>query len=158
MTKIQVLILAPNKHSSVPRAIRHYESFADRITVYDLPIHGPVSDHIKSTGWINDHQSDWVIAVDADELVHFPLGVQETLAKYDEQNAPLITAKGFSVKGGVEIYTPKYSKPAIFSPRRIMNISFSRNGEECTAIDLNLHVVRTPEESTEPPAILLRYI
>lgn len=117
---IQVVILAYNEEQMMPYTLRHYTTFADRITVFDgistdrtreicrqfgarvvdfktNGLNDMMNRHAKNTGWINDHKSDWVICVDTDEIVYFPKGAKETLAAYDEQRVQLVKTIGFEM-------------------------------------------------------------
>jgi hypothetical protein len=117
---IQVLILAFNEETILPYTLRHYKTFADRITVYDAfstdntrnicreygaviqdwktdGLNDAVAKHVKNTGWINDFKSDWVICADADELIYFPKGAQYTLEQYDLQRRAVIKPLGFEM-------------------------------------------------------------
>lgn len=155
MRKIQALILSSHK-DRLSRAVGHYSQFVDRITVCDASLNG----HIRNTGWINDHESDWVLVVDDNELVEFPNGVQETLAAYDEARLKIARAIGFDELTGPLQYTlkknPWLDKPVLFSPRRIMSINFSPCGSTCLAMDIDKNAVTCPLLTAEPEIHLIR--
>lgn len=193
--KIQVLILTYNEEVIMPYTLRHYATFADRITVYDAfstdntrnicrkyganvvdwktdGLNDMLAKHVKSTGWINDHRSDWVICVDADELIYFPKGIEYTLAEYEQQRVEVVKPHGFEMfseslpsKDG-QIYDEIkfggrddkwYAKPVLFSPRRISSIEFAAGAHTTKWIDINGSEHSNPTVPTEPPTYLLHY-
>lgn len=104
----------------MPYTLRHYSSFADRITVYDgmstdrtrdickefgVELVDFVTDglndmknlEVKNTGWIANRGSDWVICADTDELLYFPQGVEKTLDSYDDQDLGIIKTQGYEM-------------------------------------------------------------
>jgi hypothetical protein len=195
MTKIQVLILTYNEETILPYTLRHYKTFADRITVYDAfstdntrnicrehgavvldwktdGLNDTIAKHVKSTGWINDHRSDWVICADADELVYFPKGIQYTLEQYDTLGIGVVKTKGFEMFSETlpttsgQIYEEInmgghddkwYGKPVLFSPRRVRSINFAAGAHTCTWIDTNGNDMPNPTAEVEPPTYLLHY-
>lgn len=192
---IQVLILAYNEERMMPYTLRHYTTFADRITVFDgistdrtreicrqfgakivdfktNGLNDMMNRHAKNTGWINDHKSDWVICVDTDEIVYFPKGAKETLAEYDAQKVALAKTTGFEMFSDSlpttsgQIYDEIkmgakderwYSKPILFSPRRIRSIDFSAGAHTATAISIDGEHIPNPTVPNDPPAYLLHY-
>ena len=193
--KIQVLILTYNEEVIMPYTLRHYATFADRITVYDAfstdntrnicrqyganvidwrtdGVNDTVAKHVKSTGWINDHKSDWVICVDADELIYFPKGTQYTLDEYDKQKVQVVKPHGFEMFSDTLPTTDKqiydeikmggrddkwYAKPVLFSPRRISSIDFAPGAHQVNWIDIDGNNHRNPTVPNEPPTYLLHY-
>lgn len=126
----------------------------------------------KNQGWINDGQSDWIICVDTDEIVYFPNGAQKTLEEYDRLRLSIVKTRGYEMlsdtlpttKGQIyeELYMGAkedkwYSKPILFSPRRLKSISFAAGAHTATGIDLNGHFVPNPGAVPEMPAYLLHY-
>lgn len=104
----------------MPYTLRHYATFADRITVYDAfstdetrnicrrygatvvdwktdGLNDNIAKHVKNTGWINDFSADWVICADADELIYFPKGVEYTLDEYERQKIQVVKSHGFEM-------------------------------------------------------------
>ena len=102
---------------------------------------------LKNECWKNSN-ADWVIVVDADELIYFPKGAKATLEAYEKMRAAVIKPHGFemfseewrdhgipwdTVSGidwrvsryltdWVKMGAPEdqwYSKPVLFSPKRI---------------------------------------
>lgn len=117
---VEVHILCRNESRILPYALRHYKTFASKITLHDLGstdgcieiarkegaevVHhdtkGKFDDglnmRIKSSCW-NGTEADWVIVCDTDELAFFPNGVQETLSEYSRMNLSVIRAHGFEM-------------------------------------------------------------
>ena len=192
---IQVLILCFNEETILPYTLRHYKTFADRITVYDAfstdnsrnicreygaviqdwttdGLNDTVAKHVKNTGWINNHKSDWVICVDADELVYFPKGAQYTLEQYDLHGIAVVKTRGFEMFSDVmpttsgQIYGEIkmggcddrwYGKPVLFSPARLRSIDFSHGAHTCNWIDADGNDRTCPSGDIEPPTYLLHY-
>lgn len=192
---IQVLILSYNEETILPYALRHYKTFANRITVYDALstdnsrnicreygaviqdwktdcLNDSIAKHVKNTGWINDHRSDWVICVDADELVYFPKGVQYTLEQYQAQKIGVVKCHGFEMFSETlpttsgQIYDELkmggrddkwYDKPVLFSPKQVCSIDFSVGAHTCTWIDIDKNDRQCPQVDTELPTYLLHY-
>jgi len=192
---IQVLILSFNEETILPYTLRHYRTFADKILVYDAfstdntrnicreygaivqdwktdGLNDAVAKHIKNTGWINNHKSDWVICVDADELIYFPKGAEYTLGQYDMQKLGVIKPYGFEMFSETmpttsgQIYDEIkmggrddkwYGKPVLFSPRRLRSIDFSAGAHTCTWIDIDGNDRQCPSPEIEPPTYLLHY-
>lgn len=118
--KIEVHILCCNEKRILPYTLRHYKTFASKITVHDLGSNdgsleiakeagvtivqhdtkGQFDDglnmRIKSTCW-HGSDADWIIVADTDELAYFPNGVQKTLAEYQRMNLAVIRAHGFEM-------------------------------------------------------------
>lgn len=137
----------------VARAKRHYSSFADRITVYD----GKLNAHIRNTGWVNDHQSDWVLVVNDNEFVEFPNGVQDTLVAYDSSGLMIARAIGFDeLAAGTLKKNSQLDKPVLFSPRKVMSIDFSPCGTACVAVDIENNTFTCPHLTAEPAVHLIR--
>lgn len=193
--KIQVLILAFNEETILPYTLRHYRTYADEIIVYDAfstdntrnicreygavihdwktdGLNDSIAKHIKNTGWINSHKSDWVICVDADELIYFPKGTRSTLEQYDLQKLGVVKPYGFEMFSETlpttsgQIYDEIkmggrddkwYGKPVLFSPRRLRSIDFSPGAHTCTWIDIDGNDQQCPVADFNPPTYLLHY-
>lgn len=146
----------------LPYTMRFYRDYCAEITVHDLgsqdrsieiarSFGATVKEHdsggefrdalnkkIKDQCWLGT-DADWVICCDADELMHFPSGVRETLRCYDEQQVAVANPHGFEMlsdtfpTGGGQIteYVKHgarddfwYGKKQIFSPKRVAAINF----------------------------------
>lgn len=169
MPKIEVHIVAYNEEFIIPYAIRHYKTFASRIIVHDggstdrtkaiceemgAEVHhwetgGQINDELlrvlKETCW-NGTSADWVIMVDADELVVFPDGVSASMKSYEVQSLAVVKTKGFEMESPTlpttngQIYEEIdhgtqderwYSKPIILRPSLIQSIHFTHGAHEC---------------------------
>jgi glycosyltransferase involved in cell wall biosynthesis len=179
----------------MPYTLRHYSTFAERITVYDAfstdstrdickqygatvvdwktdGLNDTIARHVKSTGWINDFKSNWVICVDADEIIYFPEGVENTLHQYDEQRIQVVKPCGFEMFSETlpttsgQIYDEIksgaradywYAKPVLFSPRRVRSIDFEAGAHRVSWIDIDGNNHGNPTVITQPPTWLLHY-
>lgn len=192
---VQVIILAYNEERMMPYTLRHYSTFAKRITVYDgmstdrtrdicrefgaeivdYPTDG-LNDmknrEAKNTGWIKHRGTDWVICVDTDEIVYFPHGVEKTLQAYDDQDLKIVKTQGYEMFSETfpttsgQIYEELnmgskeerwYSKPILFSRRRLVSIDFSAGAHQATGMGSDGIFVPNPKVTANPPAYLLHY-
>ncbi len=118
---------------------------------------------IRNTCW-HGTDADWVIIVDCDELMYFGAGVRETLRCYDEQQVAVVKPIGYEMTcdefptgdGRITDYVKHgardaawYSKPAMFSPKRVGITDFGTGAHVVTA---TLHGGRklTVDNSTPP--------
>lgn len=113
-------IVSFNEGHIIGYAIRHYQTFCDKIVLHDAystdgtrsiarlygvevrdwDTKGQVNDEmlmtLKNTCWFGS-TSDWVIVADADEFLWFPEGAKESLAKYTERGAAMIKTYGWEM-------------------------------------------------------------
>lgn len=194
MPKIEVHIVCYNEELILPYALRHYKTFASRIIIHDggstdrsktiCEEFGVEVQHWETAGQINDEllrilketcwlksDADWAIVVDADELVYFPDGVQNTLAQHAKLKTPVIKCKGFEMESESlpatdgQIYeeinhgAPDdrwYGKPCVIQRRLLRSIHFTHGAHECDAELLNRARFR-PRVAQMPPVFLLHY-
>ncbi len=191
---IEVHIIAFNEERMMPYTLRHYTSFASRIVVHDggstdrthaicaeyeaevknFPTDG-VNDklfkELKETCW-KGTAADWVICVDADELVYFPGGVFDTLSAYDKAGLPVATPRGYEmfsdnlpvsdrqIYDEVKMGAPDpewYSKKVLFSPARLRSIEFSAGAHETWYIDHDGKKVSVSRTPSEPAFLFLHF-
>lgn len=160
--KIHCHLLTRNEQHILPYSLRHYATFCERIFVHDMgstdgtleiaksfgatirnwDTGGKFDDNlntrIKNECWLGI-DADWVMVLDADEIIYFPKGWMNTLDSYDRQSLAVARPHGFEMlhdtwpnpKG--QIYDEAkfgaklddYSKPVLFAPGRIERIRFS---------------------------------
>lgn len=102
---------------------------------------------IRNTCW-HGTDADWVIVADCDELMHFPAGARQTLRYYDEQQVAVVKPVGYEMTsdefptgpGQITEYvkhgardTAWYSKPNLFSPKRVAVTDFGTGAHVVTA-------------------------
>jgi glycosyltransferase involved in cell wall biosynthesis len=118
--KIDIVILAYNEERIIAYAIRHYQTFARRIRVYDGRSTDRTREIARAMGaevvdWdtgdrLNDQMAlelknscwkgsdaDWVGMLDADELLYFPAGVEATIAAYEAQGLAMVRPYGWNM-------------------------------------------------------------
>ena len=130
---IDIVILAYNEERMLPYMLRHYQTFARRIRVYDgrstdrtraiaMAMGAEVIDwdtkdclndqmalELKNSCW-KGSDADWIGLFDADELLYFPNGVEATLKAYEEQGVVMVRPYGWNMisedwpKGSGQIY------------------------------------------------------
>jgi glycosyltransferase involved in cell wall biosynthesis len=188
-------ILTRNEEHILPYTLRHYTSFCNKVFIHDMGSTDQTLDIAKEfgaaiynwdTGGLFDDNlnnriknecwkgldADWVMVLDADEIIYFPLGFKETLSAYDGQRLAIARPYGFEMlhdtwpnpKG--QIYDEAkygarlddYSKPVLFAPKRIERIRFSTGAHTLDEIVLapNAAPVNLREYSN-PPCCLLHY-
>lgn len=118
---------------------------------------------IRNTCW-HGTDADWVIVGDCDELIWFGAGVETTLRCYDEQQVAVVKPIGYEMTadefptgdglitdyvkhGGKE--TDWYSKPNLFSPKRVAKLDYGTGAHVVTA---TLHGGRTVLVDNRTPA------
>jgi glycosyltransferase involved in cell wall biosynthesis len=128
---------------------------------------------LKNTCW-RDTDADWVATLDADELLYFPYGAADTFKEYDRRGIAIIKPHGWDMTsdtyptGKGQIYDEVkrgtrdrrfYSKPVLFSPRRIASIAFIPGAHDCTArlmngTEIGPFIAAPP---SHPPTYLLHF-
>lgn len=190
--KIEVHLLTYNEAQILPYSLRHYRTFAEKIVVHDSfskddtrsiaasfgaeirdwDTGGKLNDLIaaktKSTAW-KGTDADWVICVDADELVYFPegLGVLQT---YLDSQIGLVKTTGWELSSRIfptttgQIYdevktaAPEikwYSKPALFTPHLVRSVEFGVGAHDCVYVLKTGKRLPAPKEPTTPATWLL---
>lgn len=181
----------------LPYALRHYATFCGKMIVHDgfstdrtreLAVTGgaEVVDwdtggkfddekamRLKSTTW-KDSSADWIIFVDADELVYFPLGAVETLSVYEKSGIGLPKPVGYEMlsdtmpeKNG-QIYDEVkygarcdnwYGKPAIVCRNLMQSVVYSAGAHTCEATMKSGKSVKIWYDTapSEPPCLLLHF-
>lgn len=131
---------------------------------------------LKNECW-RGTDADWVAIVDADELLYFPGGAASALSVYEKSGAAVIKPSGFEmfseewieptmfagqitelVKDG----SPDdkwYSKPVLFSPKRIAESGFGIGAHESAPVlrDGRRFKVGRDWPKANPPAYLLHF-
>jgi hypothetical protein len=192
MPSIEVHIVTFNEELILPYALRHYKTFASRIIIHDggstdrtlaiakeagVEIHnwdtgGKINDEmlrvLKETCWLGTNAA-WVVMVDADEFVHFPHGVANTLAAHSK--LAIIKCKGFEMEsptlpvGDGQIYdeidhgAPDdrwYGKPCLLRPSLLRSVHFTHGAHEANG-ELRDRSRFIPRVSPEPVVQLLHY-
>jgi hypothetical protein len=131
-----------------------------------------VNRRIKNECWMGT-DADWVIVADADELIYFPQGHQKTLDAYERAGVTVAKPYGFEMfsdqmptttgqiydeikKGAAD--DKWYSKPVLFSPKRVEIIDFAVGAHKCETIVLkDGRQIPSPINFTFPPFYLLHY-
>lgn len=191
--KIHAHIIARNNATIFPYTARHYTSFCDRVFLHDFGSDDGTLDIAKQYGieivnegnpdkfddrdntrvknecWLGT-DADWVMVMDADELMYFPGGAQEALAAYTKQGLAVVKPHGFEmlhktwptttgqiydeVKYGARLVD--YDKPVLFTPRLVEKIQFSEGAHVCNSILMkNGSQMSTPSAYADPPVYLL---
>lgn len=208
--KIEVHILSHDEEQFLEWSLRHYRTFASRICVWDggpmlikkamverygaehffWDTAGELNDELartlKNNCWLGT-DADWVIVVDADEILYFPNGVLETLLTYERLGAVAPKPQGFEMfadwwpeidwidevsgyvmrrEGQIYDYVKDgapddkwYSKPVLFSPKRVADSGIGIGGHESRPIlkDGRSIYVSTAWPKANPPCLLLHY-
>jgi glycosyltransferase involved in cell wall biosynthesis len=195
MIKIHAHILTRNEEHILPYSLRHYTGFCEKVFVHDMgstdrtmdiasefgatirrwDTGGKFDDNlntrIKNECW-QGLGADWTMVVDADEIIYFPRGEQETLGAYDRQGLAVARPHGFEMlhetwpdpKGQIYdeakcgAFHPDYCKPVLFWVPRIKSIRFSPGAhhlDELSAIDGTAPY--SPGKFADPPVFLLHY-
>ena len=168
LPSLQVHILAFNEAEILPFTLRHYLTMAETIIVHDggstdgtadiAHRMGAVVQAWDTDGKLNDQiarelkaecwkgtKADWVIVVDADELIWSPMGLA-IFDEYDALNIAIAKPHGWEMfsdtfpTGTRQIYDEIkhgarddkwYGKPVAFSPKRVREIKFTAGAHSC---------------------------
>lgn len=200
--KLEVHLLTHDDEQMIEWALRHWVKLGAKVIVHDG---GPsfksgfVAGAYPNTSWIewdtagelNDElarklknecwrgtDADWVAVVDADELLHFPNGAEETLSVYDKCGAAVIRPSGFemysehwcepSALPGVQLIdfvkhgSPDdkwYAKPILFSPKLVVESGFGIGAHESDPMlkDGRSFHVGPDWPKANPPTYLLHF-
>lgn len=161
---LHVITVAWNEEAFLPYFLRHYSSLGARITVFDNEsddhtaeiarqwpntevrtfgtggqLQDAVNSHLKSTAWCEGRPADWVICVDADEIIHHA-DLRRYLAGCDARGVGVVVPAGYDMVPAQRraeyldepvtefcsrgAYNALYSKPVMFSGRRIREVVF----------------------------------
>lgn len=201
MLSVDAHILAHDFEQLLPFAIRHYAALGARITVHDGGPKGVNRELVESAGakwefWdtagqLNDElarklkndcwrgtTANWVAVVDADELLHFPQGLAETLDTFEMLGAAVIKPHGFEMFSDVWFEAAEhpgaqitdlvpfgapddewYAKPILWSPRRVCDPGFGIGAHESRAVLFDGRVLRVNRNypKSNPPVNLLHF-
>lgn len=130
-----------------------------------------VNKELKSSCW-RGTTADWVIVADADELIYFPGGAAATLAAYEARQTAVVVPWGWEMHSWTFPTTPGqlydevkhgarddkwYSKPILFSPRRVRDLRFSAGAHQVTYDDLEgrQHVLQNRDHVFSEPVTYL---
>jgi glycosyltransferase involved in cell wall biosynthesis len=192
----EVHILNYNEGEILPWTIRHYQQFCQKIVVHDLgsndgsrekasEIGAEIVQHdckgefddtlnqrIKNESWIGS-KSDWVIQADADELIYFPCGAEQSLSQYEAQGLCFVKPHGYEmlhdsmpIDGTNQItdqikYGGKddqwYAKPVLFSPKRVAQTRFGMGAHVVEATNTKGRVIGNPTQFSYPTCLLLHF-
>lgn len=192
---VDVHLLSFNEAEILPYTLRHYQRFASRILVHDgrstdgtreviaqtgatlvdWDTQGMLNDalarELKNTCW-HGTDADWVIAADADELIYFPSGAEETLGLYELAEVAIAKPHGWEMcsdvfpNGDGQIYDYVklgasderwYSKPILFSPRRVARLSFTSGAHTVTGWTKDGREIPNPVNFSFPETYLLHF-
>ena len=188
---IDVHIPIWNEEVRLPYVIRHYSQFARYIHIYDnhsndksedivsvesnVIWHSKIGDDnfddrflldVKNNKWKETSlDADWVICVDADEIIYSKYSVPDFLAKSEEHNFNVINTRGYYMMSEVlptttdQIYTElrkgspvaRCDKPTVFNPRQVTDINYTLGAHSCNPVGNNVNILNTEE------LILLHY-
>jgi glycosyltransferase involved in cell wall biosynthesis len=124
---------------------------------------------LKNTCWLGT-TADWVICADADELIYFPEGAEKTLREYDEFEVSLVKPHGWEMcsdvfpTGDGQLYDYVkmgakeerwYSKPILFSPKRVASVQFSPGAHQVKARYHDGKLIPHPVNYSYPATYLL---
>jgi glycosyltransferase involved in cell wall biosynthesis len=173
---------------------RHYTSFCERVFLHDFgSTDGTLEDaakfgveiikcgnpekfddrdntKVKNSAW-RSTDADWIIMVDADEIIYFPNGVQQTLDAYTAQGLALAKPHGYEMISDVlpttdgQIYDEikygaaliDYDKPVLFAPKLVETTEFSEGAHICSAVLKNGVRIPNPSTHADPPIYLLHF-
>lgn len=120
--KIRVYMVCYNEEEILPYALRHYNTFADRVTIFDAgstdrsreiaremgaevvhwdtkgEMNTQLDMELKSSCW-RGCGADWVIVVDTDELIYFPEA--DALEAHDSIGTAVIKTTGWDMVSDV---------------------------------------------------------
>lgn len=201
--KLEVHILTHDDEQMLEWALRHWIKLGASVVVHDG---GPTGKSgliccgfypcIEARPWdtaaeLNDELArrlknecwkgtdvDFVAVVDADELLHFPEGMEATLARYERTGAAVIRPSGFEMHAEffpeakelpasqitdlVKDGSPDdkwYAKPILFSPRRVAQSGFGIGAHESDPVlkDGRSFHVGPDWPKANPPTYLLHF-
>ena len=194
---IAVHILCYNESEIVGYSLRHYATFATRIVLHDLgstdgcqkiatdagaevvqwDCKGEFDDRlnkkIKNECWLGS-TADWVVCVDADELIYFPGGAQATLEAYATQWVAVVNPYGYEMTSDEfpsrngQIYDEVkhgarddywYGKKVLFTPRLVASVDFGTGAHVTTAFlkDGSRLLVDSKSPISSPSTYLLHF-
>lgn len=192
---VEVHIVSFCEERIIPFTLRHYAQFADKIVLHDsfstdntrmiARKYGAEVRDFDTKGQINDTlltalkqeawkrtSADWVIFVDADELVYFPIGSDNSFPAYEAGNIAVVKPYGYEMVSDVfpttsgQIYDEVkfggvdnrwYAKPCIWNPRLVKTLVFSAGAHECNAMLKDGRRLPNPTIPSNPPAYLLHF-
>lgn len=193
--KIHAHILTRNEEHILPYTLRHHSGFCERVFVHDMgstdrtlaianefgaavrkwDTGGKFDDNlntlIKNEFW-KGLEADWVMVLDADEIIYFPRGTTETLSAYDGLKLAVAMPHGFEMLHETwpdprgQIYDeakcgashPDYCKPVLFAPKRINRIRFSAGAHHLDELSVTEGTAPyDPGQFADPPVFLLHY-
>lgn len=155
--KVECYIVAWNEAETIALTIKHYQKFCDKITLYDnfsddntreiamsmgcevklFGVKGSLDDReytkLKNNCW-KGSDADWVIVVDADEILEFPY-LDVSLEVFRKSGYTIIKPQGWQVvshdvpRGTWGEITngfryDQYSKLCCFNPKAITDINY----------------------------------
>lgn len=152
---IEALVLAWNESQTIGLTIKHYQSFCSKVTLYDNFSDDGTDEIAKSLGCevikfgrkgeLNDAEylkvknrawkkskADFVVIVDADEILQTPIEFDCTIFKtkgFNIYSHDVPRESFFEINTG--IWDDNYSKSVIFSPRHITDINYSYGAHSC---------------------------
>ena len=197
MSAVSAHILAYNEREIIPYAVRHYKTYCNEIVIHDLgstdgtqkiatdagarvqqhDCRGEFNDMLnktlKNTCW-HGTSADWVLCVDADELIYFPSGAEVSLKAYDDAAVPVVKPYGYEMfsdiyptgDGQIYEYVKQgarddfwYGKAELFSPKRVGSVDFGTGAHVTHAV---LHggrkiLVDSRTPPTAPSVYLLHF-
>lgn len=192
---VELHVVTYNESRIIGYTLKHYAQFCSRMIVHDgmstdstriiakkygaevvdfdtkHQINDTLLTALKQEAW-KGTKADWIIFVDADELVYFPIGAELSFAAYEDLKVPIVKPHGYEMISDVfptpegQIYDEVkcggvdnrwYAKPCIWNPRMVKTITFSAGAHECQAIQYDGRRLPNPTIPTTPPAYLLHF-
>lgn len=193
--KTEVHLLTYNEQDILPYTLRHYTTFAQKIIVHDSfstdrtreiaqsygaevrdwdtggTINDKLAAELKNTAW-KGTDADFCIMADADELIYFPQGTEQTLATYLDWGLAFVRPRGFELHSykfpttGGQLYDQVkygapddkwYSKPILFQPPLVKDMGFGIGAHGCRAqlVDGSELISSNVPFTDSPPTYLL---
>ncbi len=189
---IEVHIVAFNESRIIGYTLKHYAQFCSKMIVHDglstdstrviaqkygaevrdfdtkHQINDTLLTALKQESW-KGTTADWVIFVDADELVYFPIGAENSFPAYEASNIAVVKPYGYEMVSDVypttdgQIYDEVkfggvdnrwYAKPCIWNPRLVKTLMFSAGAHECNAMLKDGRRLPNPTTPSNPPVYL----